>query len=118
MTRNYINELVRLCLNLAELADTHGEEDSELDILRELGLGYRAFSGTLRRGVIEIINLQSNYHKEAEKARLCKIGEEEMQDFVTDIFGDKEAYTINDKDKQRIREFVRQIEAEWEKNDD
>ena len=58
MTRNYINELVRLCLNLAELADTHGEEDSELDILRELGLGYRAFSGTLRRGVIEIINLQ------------------------------------------------------------
>ncbi len=115
MTRNYVNELVRLCLDLAELADTHGEEDSELDILRELGLGYRAFSRTLRRGVIEIINLQDRCHKEAEKARLCKIGEAQMQEFVEDVFGDPEAYTINDKDKQRIKEFVRQIEAEWEK---
>ena len=114
MTRNYINELVRLCLDMAELADTHGEQNDEYDFLRELGLGFRAFSGTLRRGVIEIVNLQSSYHKEAENARLCKIGEEEMQDFVKDVFGDPEVYTINDKDKHRIREFVRKIEAEWE----
>lgn len=117
MYRNNINELVRLCLNMAELADTHGEQDSGQDFLKELGLGYRAFSGKLRSGVIEIVNLQSSYHKETEKARLCQIGEAEMQKFVEDVFGDPEAYTINDKDKQRIKEFVRQIEAEWEQEE-
>jgi hypothetical protein len=115
MTRNYVNELVRLCLDLAELADTHGEQDNELDCLRELGLGFRAFSRILRRGVLDIINLQDRYHREAEKARLCQISEAEMQKFVEDVFGDPDAYAINDKDKQRIKEFVRQIEAEWEK---
>ena len=118
MTRNYINELVRLCLDMAELADTHGEQNDELDFLRELGLGFRAFSGKLRRGALDIINLQDRYHREAEKARLCQIGEEEIQKFVEDVFGDPDAYTINDKDKQRIKEFVRQSEAEWEQEEE
>lgn len=117
MYRNNINELVKRCLDMAELADTHGEADTRPDFLNELGLGYRAFSGTLRRGVIEIINLQTRYHQEVEKARLCQIGEEEMREFVEDVFGDPEAYTINDKDKQRIKEFVRQLEEEWEQEE-
>jgi hypothetical protein len=117
MTRNYVNELVRLCLDLAELADTHGEQDNELDFLRELGLGFRAFSRTLRRGVLDIVNLQDRYHREAEKARLCQIGETEAKDFVEEVFGDRDVYMINEKDKQRIREFVRSIEAEWEREE-
>ena len=119
MTRNYINELVRLCLDMAELADTHGEQDNNPDFLKELGLGFRAFSGKLRSGVIEIVKLQSSYHNETEKARLCQIGEAEMQKFVEDIFGDSEVCDVafNDKDKQRIRELVRKIEAEWEQEE-
>lgn len=115
MTRNHINELTKLCLDLAELADTRGEQDNELDFLRELGLGFRAFSGKLRRGVLDIINLQDRYHREAEKARLCQIGEAEMQKFVEDIFGDSEVCDVafSDRDKQRIREFVKQLEAGW-----
>jgi hypothetical protein len=33
---------------------------------------------------------------------------------LEDIFGDKEIDSINDKDKERIKAFVKQIYDEWE----
>lgn len=114
MTINNINELVRICLDMADLADTHGEQGSTPDFLNEMGVGFRAFSRKLRRGVIEIINLQDRYHREVDNARLAKLDKEEMQKFVEDVFGDADVceLTFSDRDKQRIQEFMRQLEAE------
>jgi hypothetical protein len=34
------------------------------------------------------------------------------------MFGDREVYTINDKDKERIKAFVMSITDEWERRTD
>ena len=35
---------------------------------------------------------------------------------VKNKHGDREVYTINDKDKERIKAFVRSIQDEWERS--
>ena len=80
-------------------------------------LGYRALSGILRCGCKEIIDLQNNYHGAIEAKNLAKIGEKEAHDVLEEMFGDREVYTINDKDKERIKAFVRSIQDEWERKE-
>ena len=65
MTKSKLNRFVQICLDIAEYYDTIGEEaDPVLEdkMLKELGLGYRAFTGYLRQGVKEVIDLQNDYH--------------------------------------------------------
>jgi transcriptional regulator with XRE-family HTH domain len=99
---------------LANVADERGEVDKPY--FEELGLGYRALSGILRRGCKEIIDLQNNYHGAIEAKNLAKIGEKVAHDFLEEMFGDREVYTINDKDKERIKAFVRSIQDERERS--
>ena len=108
MRNDYITRLVQVCLDIANVADERGEADEPY--FEELGLGYRALSGILRRGCKEIIDLQNNYHGAIEAKNLANVLEE--------IFGDREVYTINDKDKERIKVFVRSIVDEWERRTD
>ena len=84
----------------------------------ELGLGYRALSGILRRGCKEIIDLQNSYHGAIESKNLAEIAEKDAHDILEEMFGDRELYTINDKDKERIKAFVRSIQDEWERRTD
>lgn len=112
MRYDYITRLVQACLDIANLADEKGEQDEF--ILPELGLGYRALSGILRRGCKEIIDLQGKYHAAIEEKNFAKIGEKTAYDFLEDIFGDREIDSINNKDKERIKAFVKQIYDEWE----
>ena len=116
MRNDYITRLVQVCLDIANVADERGEADEPY--FEELGLGYRALSGILRRGCKEIIDLQNNYHGAIEAKNLAKIGEKEAHDVLEEIFGDREVYTINDKDKERIKVFVRSIVDEWERRTD
>jgi len=37
---------------------------------------------------------------------------------LEEMFGDREVYTINDNDKERIKAFVRSIQDEWERRTD
>ena len=104
--------LIQICLDIANIADEKGEKNER--VLEELGLGYRALSGILRRGCKEIIDLQNSYHAAIEAKNLAEIGEKSVLDFTEAVFGDREIYCINDKDKERIKAFVRQIEAEWD----
>lgn len=112
MKYDYVTRLVQTCLDIANIADEKGEKNER--ILDELGLGYRALSGILRRGCKEIIDLQDSYHAAVEAKQLAKIGEKSAHDFLEDIFGDRDIDTINDKDKERIKAFVKQIYAEWD----
>ena len=116
MRNDYITRLVQICLDIANIADERGEADEPY--FKELGLGYRALSGILRRGCKDIIDLQNNYHGAIEAKNLAKIGEKEAHDFLEEMFGDREVYTINDKDKERIKAFVRSIQDEWERRTD
>ena len=116
MRNDYITRLVQICLDIANIADERGETGEPY--FEELGLGYRALSGILRRGCKEIIDLQNNYHGAIEEKNLAKIGEKEAHDVLEEMFGDREVYTINDKDKERIKEFVKSIQDEWERRTD
>lgn len=107
-----INYLVKICLDIANIADRHGEKDKPY--LDELGLGYRALSRSLRRGVKAVIDLQDDYSKALEYQSYAEIGEKAARDFLQEVFGDEEIDTINEKDKQKIKEFTQQLTEKWE----
>lgn len=114
-----LNALAELCLNIANIIDRRAEENGKGDYdIDELGMGYRAADYYLRQGVKAIVDIQNMYAYEKEKADLAKISEQVANDFVKDIFGDEEVTSINDKDKERIRQFVQDIYKEWEDEDE
>lgn len=107
-----INYLVKICLDLANIVDRNGEDG--VGYLKDLKLGHRALSVSLRRGVKAIVDLQEDYSKAIEYREYAEIGEKEAKDFLKEIFGDDEIFTINDEDKNKITEFVRQLMEKWE----
>lgn len=115
---NYLNNMLKICLNIADYYDNKGDTDEDfLDdkLTKELGLGYRALTNYLRKGVQEVISLQINYHSACQQRNFEKFIQESQKEYLLDVFGDEEPYSINDKDKQRIKEFVQSIFAEWDK---
>ena len=111
-----IGRFLKICIELAELIDTRGENGEEV-YCKELGMGYRVASAYLRRGVKEVIDLQSSYHGAIASKKYSEIGEKQAHDFLEEVFGDREPYTINDKDKGRIKAFVKSIMDEWERGE-
>lgn len=114
---NYLNHMLKICLNIADYYDNKGDTDEDfLDdgLTRELGLGYRSLTSYLRKGVQEVISLQMNYHSACAQRNFEKSIQESQKEYLLDVFGDEEPYSINDKDKQRIKEFVQSIFAEWD----
>ena len=110
-----INRLSQLCLNIANLCDRAAELDGIKEYISDnLGLGYRALSVYLRKGVKSMIDFQDMYSTSVEKKNIAELGEQSARDFMTDIFGDEDIDSINDKDKVRIRDFVQQIYKEWD----
>lgn len=62
---NYLNNLIKVCLNIADYYDNKGDNDNDFledDMIKEIGIGYRTLTSHLRKGVQEIISLQSDYH--------------------------------------------------------
>jgi hypothetical protein len=117
MAINYINNFLKIALNIADYYDNKGNNGEDFlndEMTKEIGLRYRALTSYLRKGVQEVITLQSNYHKACEQRNYEKSIQEEQKDFLLDMFGDEEPYSINDKDKQRIKEFVQSIFKEWD----
>ena len=117
---NYLNNMLKICLNIADYYDNKGDKDADFlddELTKEIGLGYRSLTNYLRKGVQEVISLQTNYHNAFHQMNFEKSIQESQKDFLLDVFGDEEPYCINDKDKQRIREFVQSIFAEWHMED-
>lgn len=111
-TTEEINYLVKICLDIANIVDRHDEKDKPY--LDELGLGYRALSISLRRGVKAVIDLQDDYSKALEYQNHAEIREKSARDFLQEVFEDEYIDTINDEDKQKIKEFVQQLMKKWE----
>ena len=125
-----INRFLSICLDLADLYDDTGcevylnnnptfEQSARLSHMEwtcsELGLGYRALTSYLRNGVKEIIKLQGEYQREKELKKYAKSSEKDARDFMEELFGDREPECINDKDRERIKNFVKGIMEEWDK---
>lgn len=112
--RSSIYRFLSICLELADLVDENGESGQDT-YNKELGIGYGVLSGYLRKGVHEVIDLQAKYHGAVASKNFAEIGEKEAHDFLEDVFGDREPYTINEEDKKRIKAFVKSIMEEWDK---
>jgi len=110
-----INYLIKIMLNLADLAD----EKEETPFDDEMGLGYCTFSGYVRKGIIEIINLRANYYSVRERAERYKNDLKANEEFLTEIFGTKNIadYQLSDDEKNRIKAVVAEIEKKWESED-
>jgi len=115
MKFDHVTRLIQICLDIANMSDESGEKKEQF--LPELGLGYGALSRSLRDGCKGVIELQDRYHRAVQSRNLAKISEKDAHDFLEDVFGDREPYTINDRDKERIKEFVASIKAEWEEQE-
>lgn len=108
-----ITNLIKICLDIANIADRKDEEGNAY--LEDLGLGYRALSISLQQGAKAVIDLQDDYSKALEDRGYAETGEKEARDFLLEVFGDQEIDTINENDKQRIKDFVKDIMKSWEK---
>lgn len=115
-----INRFLKVCLDIAEWVDDKSDADKNWfggDMCHDIGLGCRALSGYLRSGVKSVMELQEKYHHANELRNFAESCKESMEEFLRDVFGDAEIYSINDKDKERIKEFVKGIMAEWDDRD-
>lgn len=117
-----LGRFLEICLQMAEMNDREVEAQGEFGFdgtfNKPLGYGYLAFSGYMRGGVKAVIDLQEALSDARSKENLAKIGEKNAEDFLEDIFGDREISSINEKDKERIRAFVAKIYAEWDEEDE
>lgn len=62
---NNLNRFIKICLDIADYYDKEGEKNYpvlEDNMLKELGMGYRALSGYLRKGATDVIELQNDFH--------------------------------------------------------
>ena len=117
MTVNRVNQLIRICLDLADSIDEAGMDDEKVQevnrlTLDSMHLGYRAASRQLREGIKAIIELRGKYYSAIEKAKYAKMSEKAAGEFLEEVFGDSDIDCINDKDKARIKQFVAEIMKE------
>lgn len=118
---DYVNNFIKICLDIANYYDEKGNDNPDYlgdEMTKKIGLGYKALSNYLRKGTREVITLQENYYSTCYRLKYEESIAVEQQEYLEDVFGDSEPYGINDKDKQRIKEFVQSIKKEWdEKNE-
>lgn len=117
--RNPINNLIKICLDIAEYYDAKGNENEQYlgdEMCDTIGLGYRALTGYLREGVKEVISLQSSYHTVTERLNYEKGVQKDNEKFIEELFGRKDAADFySDEEKARIRALAEQITAEVNK---
>ena len=111
---NKIYRFIDICLRLADLADQKHETPFKEDI----SMGWGAFSSYMRQGVKELIDLKQDYYNALYRENVAEQSEKDARDFLEECFGDREIDSINDADKKQILDLCRQIEKEWENEED
>ena len=111
--RDDLARLAEISLQIASIVDRKGESGKH-EYLDELGYGYLALSSYLRAGVKAIADIQNDLANARSDAHLARGREQSMRDFLTDMFGDEEQETLNEKYKKKIREFVQGLLKEMD----
>ena len=109
---------ISLCLQLADLADAQGETPFNNVLPNGLNMGCRAFSGIMRGGVKEIIDLQNDFYSTVFRAEYAERDEKDARDFLQQCFGDREIDSINEEDRNRILFLCNKIRREWEEKEE
>ena len=115
MSKQHFRNLYRfmsICLQMADMADE--KQESPFD--NGPHMGYRVFSGYMRGGVKEIIDLQNDFYNMAFKAEFAQKDADDARDFLQQCFGDREIDSINEDDRKRILSLCNKIRQEWEEN--
>ena len=105
-----VNKVIEILLNLANIAD----EKEETPFDKEMGLGYRAFTGYIREGVQGIIKLQSDYYSACYSRDMAKEELKDNKELLKRIFGTTDITEYNDEDIAKIKAVVKEIEKQWE----
>lgn len=113
MTRsgNRIPRLIEIMLNLADIAD----EKQETPFDEEMGLGYRVFTGYIRSGAKEIIDLKSNYYSACERMEYAKMNLKSNEEILQKIFGRTDLEIYNDDEIARFKALADEIQKEIDK---
>lgn len=109
-----IYRFIQICIQLADIADEKQETPFD-DVFH---IGHRAFSGIMRGGVKEIIDLKNDYYGMECSVEIAKNGEADARNFLYECFGDREIDSINDKDRDRILFLCNKIRHEWEEKEE
>ena len=109
--RNRITRFLQISLDLANAADEGSEDHPYWD---ECNLGCRALSGYLRQGVKCVIDLQSECYRQQENAKFARMDQKSAEDFLQDIFGDRDIDLLNEELKTKLKAYVQQLFDEWE----
>lgn len=115
---NDVNRLIKIMLDLADVADARQETPFD----KEMGLGYRAFTSYVRKGVQEIIDLKRDYFSACESREYAKMELKENEKILEQIFGrtDIEVYTDDElaRFKALADEIQKEIDAEVNADED
>lgn len=105
---NGINRLIKIMLDIADISD----EKQETPFDREIGLGYRAFTGYVRKGVKEIIDLKRDYFSACESREYAKMELKENEKMLEQIFGRTDIEVYNDDELARFKALADEIQKE------
>lgn len=105
-------KFISICLQMADMADVRQVSPFDNGLL----IGYRAFSGYMRGGVKDIIDLQNDFYGMVFRAEYAERDEKDARDFLQECFGDREIDSINEDDRNRILFLCNKIRQEWESN--
>ena len=110
MTRsdNRIARLIEIMLNLADIAD----EKQETPFDREMGLGYRAFTGYIREGIKQIIDLRRDYFSAKECEEYAKTELKSNEELLERIFARTDLDVYNDDELARFKALADEIQKE------
>ena len=113
-----LNRFLQICLDIAEWHDKRGDEDHYWyggELVKDIGLGYKALTGYLREGVKIVINLQGKCHYAEERRWIAESSEQDKQEFMREVFGEDEPETWNDEIKDKFKKAAREIIDEWDR---
>lgn len=110
MTRsdNRIARLIEILMSLADIAD----ERQETPFDREMGLGYRAFTGYIREGIKQMIDLKRDYYSARESKEFAKMELKNNEELLEKIFGRKDVEIYNDDEIARFKALADEIQKE------
>lgn len=110
MTRydNSIARLIEILMNLADISD----EKQETPFDREMGLGYRAFTAYIRKGIKDIIDLKSDYYSACESKEYAKSDLKHNEEIIKKIWGRTDLDVYTDEEIARFKTLADEIQKE------
>lgn len=104
-----LNEVINILLDMMDIAAEDG-----INFEPRLGLGCLAFTGTVQKGIAQIVELKHNYASCMRSYASEKEDNEALRKILREAFGDEEFDYYPDDVKKDILEYAKRRIKEWE----